>query len=288
MMDGMRKVDPPTTKKLPVEVDIPELLVRMAHVTVTATRAQAIADLILIAFYYLLRVGEYTCKGTRNESKQTVQFRAGDCTFFKKNHNGKLQQLSRWAPAKDIMAADSVTLQLTNQKNGWKNVCINHHHNGEKLLSPTKAIARRYLHIRDSTTSADFLTTNLSAYFVNGCKYEVTDKDVRSAVKYAAKELNYPENKGIPIERIDTHSLRGGGANALSLAGYSDREIQKMGRWKSNTFKEYVSDQLSQFSEGMSKSMKKLFNFVNVEGGVLHDVTNTAVNTPYTITNTSV
>jgi len=38
----------------------------------------------------------------------------------------------------------------------------------------------------------------------------------------------------------------------------------------------------------MSKSMKKLFNFVNVEGGVLHDVTNTAVNTPYTITNTSV
>jgi len=59
MMDGMRKVDPPTTKKLPVEVDIPELLVRMAHVTVNAARAQAIADLILIAFYYLLRVGEY-------------------------------------------------------------------------------------------------------------------------------------------------------------------------------------------------------------------------------------
>jgi len=100
------------------------------------------------------------------------------------------------------MEADSVTLQLTNQKNGWKNVCINHHHNGEKLLSPTKAIARRYLHIRDNTTSDDFLTTNLSACFVNGCKYEVTDKDVRHAIKYAAKELNYPENKGIPIERI--------------------------------------------------------------------------------------
>lgn len=83
---------------------------------------------------------------------------------------------------------------------------------------------------------------------------QVTDKDVRHAIKYAAKEF-------------DTHSLRGGGANALSLAGYSDREIQKMGsRWKSNTFKEYISDQLSQFSEGMSKSIKKLFNFVDVEG----------------------
>ena len=60
-----------------------------------------------------------------------------------------------------------------------------------------------------------------------------------------------------------------------------------MGRWKSNTFKEYISDQLSNFSEGMSKSMKKRFIFVNIEGGVLHDVTNTAVNTPYTTTNTS-
>lgn len=287
MLDGMRNVDPPTMKKLPVEVDVPEFVVRMAYLIVGAIGAQAIADSILIAFYYLLRVGEYTCKGKRNESKQTVQFRTGDCTFFKKNSLGKLQQLSRWASAEDILAADSATLHLTNQKNGWKNVCINHHHNGEKLLSPTKAIARRYLHIRNNTVKANFLTTNLSAYFVDGCKYEVTDKDVRSALKYAAKKLNYPENKGIPIERVDTHSLRGGGANALSLAGYSDREIQKMGRWKSNTFMEYISDQLSNFSEGMSKSMKKRFIFVNIEGGVLHDVTNTAVNTPYTTTNTS-
>ena len=87
--------------------------------------------------------------------------------------------------------------------------------------------------------------------------------------------------KGIPIDRIDTHSLRGGGANALSLSGYSDREIQKMGRWKSDTFKEYISSQLSQFLVGMSKSMKKVFNFVNVEGGVYHDVTSPMVNVPY-------
>jgi hypothetical protein len=38
--------------------------------------------------------------------------------------------------------------------------------------------------------------------------------------------------KGIPIDRIDTHSLRSGGANALSLARYSDTQIQKMGRWR--------------------------------------------------------
>ena len=80
--------------------------------------------------------------------------------------------------------------------------------------------------------------------------------------------MNYPEVKGIPIDQIDTHSLRGGGANAISLSSYSDREIQKMGWCKSDTFKEYISDQLSDLSKGTSKSTKKVFNFVSIEGGV--------------------
>jgi len=50
------------------------------------------------------------------------------------------------------------------------------------------------------------------------------------SLKFAAGALDHPAAKGIPIDRIDTHSLRSGGANVLALAGYLDREIQKMGR----------------------------------------------------------
>ena len=57
-----------------------------------------------------------------------------------------------------------------------------------------------------------------------------------------------------------------------------------MGCWKSDTFKEYISSQLSQFSVGMSKSMKEVFNFVNVEGGVYSDVTAAMINEPYPTT----
>jgi hypothetical protein len=71
-----------------------------------------------------------------------------------------------------------------------------------------------------------------------GKKTYVTDKIIRQGLKMAATVLEYQESRGIPIERIDTHSLRIGGANALHLAGYSDQEIQKMGRWRSDTFKE--------------------------------------------------
>ena len=49
-------------KKMPIEVDIPKYLVQMAMDTDAGEDQKAIADLTLIAFYYLLRVGEYTCK----------------------------------------------------------------------------------------------------------------------------------------------------------------------------------------------------------------------------------
>jgi hypothetical protein len=77
------------------------------------------------------------------------------------------------------------------------------------------------------------------------------------------------------------HSLRSSGANALSLSGYSDREIQKKGRWRSATFKEYIREELACFSEGMSTIMKWKFGFVKIAGGTYHDVTTTVLSTPY-------
>ena len=100
-----------------------------------------------------------------------------------------------------------------------------------------------------------------------------------------ATELDYHGQKSIPVELVDTHSLQIGGANALLLSGYSDREIQKMGRWRGATFKEYIREQLSNFSEEMSQKMKHKFNFVNVCAGansdVVVDVMGTMVVTDY-------
>ena len=42
---------------------------------------------------------------------------------------------------------------------------------------------------------------------------------------------------------------------------------------------EYISEQLDAFTKGMSKSMRRNFNFVNVEGGVLRDITNECITT---------
>ncbi len=220
-------------------------------------------------------------KNSRNQTKQTVQFRLGDVTFFKYDCMGTLRQLSCLAPTSHIMSADSATLKLDNQKNGWKGVCIHQQTNGETIHCPVRALGRRVAHIRQHAPHPDTL---LSAFFVETRRFDVTDNDMRISIKCAATLLQYPMNKMIPIERIDTHSFRSGGANALSLSGYSDREIQKMGRWRSATFKEYIREELHSFSDGMSKNMKWKFNFVNIASGVFHDITSYVIAQPYSNT----
>jgi len=112
MLDGYQNVDPAKCKKLPVQSDVPKLLVETAYQQGTTQRQRATADLTMVAFYYLLRVGEYTVKGSWNNTKQTVQFKYEEVTFFKKNNRGELRCLPRDALAHLISSADGATLKL--------------------------------------------------------------------------------------------------------------------------------------------------------------------------------
>jgi len=73
MLDGYGKEDPATVKKLPVQADVPELLVATAYYGTGTARDKAAADLTMITFYYLLRVGEYTVKGPSRRSNSSAR-----------------------------------------------------------------------------------------------------------------------------------------------------------------------------------------------------------------------
>jgi len=94
------------------------------------------------------------------------------------------------------MAAASTMMKLDNQKNWWKGVCVNHHANGDEYFCPVRALGRRYIHIRQHSTNPK---TYHSTYWENGVRHDVTDKDVRKVLKWAATELNYPAEKSVPI-----------------------------------------------------------------------------------------
>ncbi len=112
-------------------------------------------------------------------------------------------------------------------------------------------------------------------------RLDVTGEDISKGLKMAATLLQYPSTRGVPIARIDMHLLRSGGINALALLGYSDSQIQKMGRWKGATFKEYIREELACYSAGMSTNMKCDFKFVNVSDNAYHYITTTCIELDY-------
>ena len=144
--------------------------------------------------------------------------------FFNKKAKRHLRQLSRNTLDEDILSADGATLKMDNQKNGWKGVCVYQEHNGDEKFSPVRALGRRFISIRNKVKNKK---TYLSAYWVEGKRKYLNAENMSAALKFSTTALNYPYLKGIPIDRVDTHSLISAGANVLLLAGYSKRDIQK-------------------------------------------------------------
>jgi hypothetical protein len=126
------------------------------------------------------------------------------------------------APHSLILTVYSATLKLDNQKNGWKDVCVHQEANGELFNCPVWALARCVIHLREHNAEGKAF---LSTFFHNNARYNVCGEDISKGLKMAATILQYPATHGIPIKRIDTHSLRSGGANTLVLSGYSDTKI---------------------------------------------------------------
>ena len=92
-------------------------------------------------------------------------------------------------------------------------ICIYWETNCEDCLCMVRALGCCFLHIRQhgrmtKTFELPFGTTN------------------------PAQSSQYPTTKGIPITLINTHSLCSSSANALTLLGYLDMQIQKMGHWR--------------------------------------------------------
>ena len=90
-MDGFRKFDPPKKKMAAVSVDLPEYVCNMGREFAAMAVDLAAGDLCLLAFYFLLRAGEYVKKASQEESKQTVQFRLRDVAFFEATDDGMVR-----------------------------------------------------------------------------------------------------------------------------------------------------------------------------------------------------
>ena len=125
LMEGFRREDPPSTPQLAIPVSVPNQCFTLAYRTKN-NHTRAVGDLAIIAYYYLLRTGEYTkpkvkiVDGKTKRLTRTVVFLVENIGFFKDN-----KILPRNSNLHQLYAADSCTFKITNQKNGRMGDTIN-------------------------------------------------------------------------------------------------------------------------------------------------------------------
>ncbi len=267
-IEGYRRQDPPPQAKLAVPVTVPHWAVDHGLAKGSTPKQQAAGDLTLIAFYYLLRVGEYTLTNPK-QKRRTKQFRVCDVTFWK---DGTI--LPSTSPRQVLLTADSATLTITNQKNGTKGQVI-HHGCTATQHSPITALARRVAHILGHTTD---VTTPLCTYYAKKQAKHIRATDINANVKNAVKALGL-ESAGFTARLVSSHSLRAGGAMAMKLNGADRDTIRKQGRWSSDTFLMYIHEQIAAFSSGLATQMSKHIPFINIRGPSLHQTAATTSTT---------
>ena len=115
LIEGMRREDPLPRPQLAISVRVIWMAFKIAA-AVTCTRTKAIADLTIIAFFYLLRVGEYTQpryttrNGKRVKATRTIQFRVKDVGF----HAGQNVMDPHRTSLEQLLAFTSATLRISN------------------------------------------------------------------------------------------------------------------------------------------------------------------------------
>ena len=241
--------DPPPQPKLAIPVSTIQKIITKYNFS---PHHSAVADLVLVAFFYLLRVGEYTVSRS-SRPKRTIPLRKGDVRLW---HKGKL--LDHESPLPTLLLADSATISIANTKNGTKGAFV-HHDAIKSVICPVAALARRIANLHGMRASTPLSTVCHPPTRIT----RISDRDVTLAVRWGATYDCLME-KGYTVDRVSSHSLRAGGAMAMKLSGATDSTIMRIGRWTSLTYLTYIHSQIGALSAGVAWRMSQQFTFQNV------------------------
>ena len=220
-----------------------------------SVRNQTTARLIVLAYYFLLRVGEYTPAENNKRNKRTIPLRKCDLRLFRKG-----VPLSLDADLPTLLQADGVTICLENQKNGKKDQTLYHDASDGPLMCPVKAAAHLIYQLRGLPQD-----TPLGSYRddVTSTLGRVQAVEIRAMIRLGASADRLDE-AGYDLSRIGSHSLRSGGAVRLKLAGAKDSLIKELGRWSGDTFRRYVQPYIGPIARGWAARMSVPLRFWNV------------------------
>jgi len=225
LLRGFTANDPAPNRVQPIPLKILRTVMDMAA-TSTDPGALATADMACIAFFFLLRPGEYTA-----HNNSAAPFRLGNIQLLRDNQILPWQTL----PKHDLLTANYVTYTFRMQKNGVRGEALGQGASGHHLCCPVQASLRRLLHHRQHHSPLDI---PLAKYYHANSLYGVLSKDITSALRMATASVGH--TVGFTAQDISARSLRAGGAMALLCADVDPDIIRLLGRWKSDTMFRYL------------------------------------------------
>ena len=239
LITAYRNEDPAPTRVKPIPIQVLHQAQRTVSLCTPGAADYAVMDLIWIAFFFLLRPGEYVL------GSETTPLVVQDVSLMVNAH--KIDPFL--CPLEQLFQVTHATITFPDQKNRVKGETIGHACSGQTLACPVRALVRRLHCLRLDGAP---VTTPLCAYYVQGRMYTVKHAQLAAIIKTAAASL--PTLNYLPSE-YGPRSLRSGGAMAL-LCGQIDTDIIKLvGRWKSDAIFRYLHAQALPVVSNLSRTM---------------------------------
>lgn len=222
------KADPPPSRVKPIPLPILQQATTMCHLAGDAA-ALAIADMLILGFFFLLRPGEYAC----TSNLESTPFRLCDVRLFL----GARRLCVLTTPPDDLLNATFVGLEFTNQKNAVRGEVIGLARSGSPVWCPVSAVVRRVLYLRPLLAPP---TTPLYSYLspTSQAWCAVTSAHLTTHLRAAAHAMGAPF--GILPADISARSLRSSGAMALLCSKLDTDQIRLLGRWRSDEMLRYL------------------------------------------------
>lgn len=226
-----KKADPPPGRVKPIPM---QLLRHAVDNLQSDALTKAVADLLQIGMFYLLRPGEHTYSSDNNHP-----FRLCDVSFQSVLAAINATHITQ----SQLDASNRVHLNFTTQKNGEKGEAITHG-DTDDFISPFKAVRRRIEHLQHHNAPS---TTPLHTVYINGTTRSVTSGMITNALRESCKVLG--PSLGIKSTEISARALRAAGAMALLRARVDPSIIRLVGRWKSWTMLRYLHRSATETTE---------------------------------------
>ena len=253
-LKGYTKKDPPPTQQSPLPISI-FTNIKRNYISEVDT---ACSELIEGALFFATRSCEYT-KTAAAEAKKTTLLELRDIAFFDQARKSIPQNSKSLSDKAEFVR---ITFRLQKNDDNGQEVVLRRSNN---LLCGVEAWCNIVTRIRSYSGTTSRTTVN--TYKVGNVFGQITSKQVISMLRTSVTTIG-PENIGVPVKRVGTHSIRTTFALLMSLNGAQDSLIRKKGRWRSDAYLLYIRGYADAFGDMTSDyiSNPEKGNFVS-----LHD-----------------